>query len=118
MPDLLRLLGFVVVLIPALACAGLNLQATPPPDPAFVGTWQGDEVEVEIGADGEVRVERQNVTGHTAFRASARTWNPGSVEVGLGPIGTTYEIQQAPELRGDRWVMVFDGDEVHRPADP
>lgn len=113
----LAALAATILLAFGLACSGMDfdISAVPPPGPEYVGAWEGPGITVTIEPDGQIEVHRRD-GADTRVNMPAKVWTDDAVEIGVGPLSTRYEIQEAPYQKDGTWIMVFDGVQVTRAA--
>lgn len=110
-----------LVLAFGLACGGLDpealeqaLEGEPPPDAAWVGTWQGgdDDVSYTLTLDPLGMADLRTVRGGstTNMNAPVKAWTETGFEIGIFSMRQAYEVQQPPHRIDDgAWRMVFEG---------
>lgn len=96
-----------------LACSGLAeleeaLRPVAPPDDRWSGTWEGPGHTLVIAPDGTLDLRKIEGGGHTDLTLPARGWD-GGITVGIGPVKTTFQVQEPPHQVDGEWRMVFEG---------
>jgi hypothetical protein len=116
-----RLTALVAVPLLAfgLACAGLDpasLQGQPPPDPSWVGVWEGPGRSLVIHPDGMVEVSSSGGTNQH-LTAPAQRFTTTEIAVGIGPFVETLRVDQPPAQTEAGWTMTVDGVVLRRTMD-
>lgn len=101
------------VLTPALAALMLLLAAcgkpVPPDKVAYVGEWQEPTMYLLITQDGSVRYKRLKGGVTTSVEGPLKGFQGDDMEVGIGPLATTFKVSKPPFQEDGRWKMVVDG---------
>lgn len=105
-----------------MACLGLVvliLAACGKPVPqeklAYVGTWQSEEMLLQISQEGRVAYKRKvGENGSKSIDAPIKDYKGDNLVVGLGPMETTFVVSVPPHQDGDAWKMTVDGVELTR----
>lgn len=116
-----RLTALVAVPLLAfgLACAGLDpasLQGQPPPDPSWVGVWEGPGRSLVIHPDGMVELSSTGGTNQH-LTAPAQRFTTTEIAVGIGPFVETLHVDQPPAQTEAGWTMTVDGVVLRRTMD-
>lgn len=107
----------ITALVAALA---LTLTACGKPVPAeksaYVGEWQDKTMYLLITQDGSVRYKRLKGGGTTSVEGPLKGFKGHDFEVGIGPMSTTFVVNQPPHQQAGNWTMVVDGVALTRTA--
>lgn len=103
-------------LIPLLLALALSACGKPVPaeKAAYVGEWQAPAMYLLITQDGSVRYKRLKGGATTSVEGPLKGFVGDNLEVGIGPMATTFVVSQPPYQEGGRWKMVVDGVELSR----
>ncbi|CAN5129761.1 hypothetical protein BH09PSE6_BH09PSE6_04360 [soil metagenome] len=96
------------------ACLALVLAAcTPTPVPedklSYVGEWKSDTRSLRIDREGHVSYKRDDGGVQSSVNAPIKAFVGDDFEVGMGPIKTTFVVNQVPREDSNGWSMVVDG---------
>jgi hypothetical protein len=103
-----RLFLAAVAAILLAACGG----PAPAVPPAYVGDWQGTNMRLQIGADGNVVYERKESGKSVSVNAPIKRFEGDNIVVGMGPITTTFVVSRTPQNVDGVWKMTVDGVEL------
>jgi hypothetical protein len=102
-------------------CAA-NSFAAPLPVPtakaAYIGTWQGSDMELVIAADGKIGYKRDykegpgNAKKHIDLSIELKRFNGNSFDAGYGIFQSTFVVSKPPTTDGGTTTMVVDGVEL------
>ena len=92
----------------ALLLAGCG-EPVPPERANYVGAWEGGGVFLVIEEGGSVRYRRKVDGSKTSIDAPIKGFVGNDIEVGIGPLVTTFDVSVPPTRLPDRWIMVVDG---------
>lgn len=100
-------------LAPVVASLALLLTAcgkpVPPEKAAYVGEWQEPAMYLLITQDGSVRYKRLKGGVTTSVDGPIKGFAGDDLEVGIGPMATTFKVSKPPFQEDGRWKMVVDG---------
>lgn len=104
------------IALPLLAAVVLSSCAEPVPVDrmSYVGSWEGSGMYLQIEQDGTVRYRRNSNGTKTAIEAPLKGFVGDDIEVGIGPLATTFAVSTPPQRLPDRWIMVVDGVTLQR----
>jgi hypothetical protein len=97
-----------VACVLALLLAGCG-EPVPPQRANYVGAWEGGGVFLVIEEGGTVRYRRIQGGSKTSMDAPLKGFVGNDIEVGIGPLTTTFDVSVPPTRLPDRWIMVVDG---------
>ncbi|MBC3882630.1 hypothetical protein H8K35_14655 [Undibacterium sp. LX40W] len=109
----LKLLLPIFLFVSLIACGNPVPQAKS----VYVGEWQEKTMYLLITQDGSVRYKRLKDGVTTSLEAPLKGFTGDNFEVGIGPMSTTFIVNQAPHQEGDKWKMVVDGIELVKAMD-
>ncbi|MGH8493329.1 MAG: hypothetical protein ACRERR_09530 [Moraxellaceae bacterium] len=96
----------------------LALTACGKPLPAdksnYAGRWQQSRMDLVINTDGTVNYLRRHDKGTTSVNAPIIRFEGNNFIVGIGPLHTTFMVEQPPHLEQGQWKMRVDGVELVR----
>nr|WP_298142097.1 hypothetical protein [uncultured Pseudomonas sp.] len=103
-------------LIPLLLALTLSACGKPVPaeKAAYVGEWQAPAMYLLITQDGSVRYKRLKSGATTSVEGPIKGFVGDNLEVGIGPMATTFVVSQPPHQDGGQWKMTVDGVELSR----
>lgn len=95
------------------ALALLLAACTPVPVPedklSYVGEWKSDTRTLRISREGQVNYKRDDGGVQSSVNAPIKAFAGDNFEVGVGPIKTTFVVNQVPREDATGWSMVVDG---------
>lgn len=102
------------LLLPVCLVASLAGCAKPVPQEksAYVGEWQEKTMYLLITQDGTVSYKRLKNGASTSIDGPLKKFDGNDVEVGLGPMATTFVVSKPPYQENGQWKMVVDGQEL------
>lgn len=80
----------------------------------YVGHWRGPGVDLHIHADGRLAYKRTQGSSSTSIDAPIQKFEGDDFIVGVGPIGTRFDVSRAPHEVDGVWTMTVDGVELFR----
>ncbi|WP_341678281.1 hypothetical protein [Niveibacterium sp. SC-1] len=95
------------------ACNTSTAPAIPAQKTAYVGIWQGTDMALEIGADGQVRYARKGSV-NKSLDAPLQRFEGDDFVVGVGPLNTRFRVSAPPHQAQGQWRMTVDGVELTR----
>lgn len=106
----------LIPLLLALALSGCG-KPVPAEKAAYVGEWQAPAMYLLITQDGSVSYKRRKGGATTSVEGPLKGFVDDNLEVGIGPLTTTFVVSQPPYQEGGQWKMVVDGVELSRQPD-
>ncbi len=100
--------------VAALACS----DPLPPSKQDYAGRWAGQEVTLEIEADGSIHYKRSEGSTQIEINAPIMEFQGDDFVVGLWTFKTTFQVSSPPHWDGKSWTMVVDGRLLTRSSDP
>ena len=113
------------ILNTVLACTffcAANASAEPLPVPAskaaYIGTWNGNGMDLAITADGKVDYKRVygegtgNAKKHVDLSIELKRFNGNDFDAGYGIFQSTFVVSTPPTRVGEKMTMVVDGVEL------
>lgn len=82
----------------------------------YAGDWQGINMRLWIGSDGNVSYQRVQGASRTSINAPLQRFEGANFFVGVGPLNARFEVTQPPHRVGNVWKMTVDGVELTRVA--
>lgn len=103
----------------AVLIVGLTACGKPVPEAklAYVGLWQSSNMSLHIYREGRVEYSRHDGGVRTKVNAPIQGFQGDNIEVGVGPMRTSFIVTKPPYLDGDAWKMVVDGVTLTRVSD-
>ena len=108
-------------ILPSLILAGgLVLGSTAWADPvpadkmAYVGSWQGKDMQLSLAKDGKVKYKRNQPGKNLDLSIDLLGFNGNNFDVGWGIVRSTFVVSKPPHLEGKQWKMTVDGVELTR----
>ncbi len=83
-------------------------QPVPPEKAAYVGEWQNKSMYLLITEDGSVSYQRLKNGGNVSVDGPLKEFTDEGFEVGIGPMSTTFVVNQAPFQQDGEWHMMVD----------
>ena len=85
----------------------------PPERQSYVGFWEADDhgehFVLGLSGEGRARYLRTKPGSSEELDMPVKGFVGDSFDIGLGPISTHFEVQQAPHQEQGRWTMTVDG---------
>lgn len=97
--------AWLLALLLLAACSG----PLPPEYAEYAGHWRGEGVLLVIGKNGHADYEHVQDGVRTSIEGPVHGFDGTSFRIGLGPLGTRFEVQEPPHLAEGRWRMTVDG---------
>lgn len=104
--------AFAVLVMAALlsACG----QPLPPERMNYAGVWGSNEVNLQITLEGRIEYKSIKGGGKKSLSAPIQEFTDDRFRAGIGPLSTTFIIDEPPTLQDNRWTMVIDGERLTR----
>lgn len=103
-------------LVGLLLCAGSSFAdpvRVPASKSAYIGNWQGKDMELRIGADGKIFYQRvYGPEKQVKLDIGLAGFRGDDFEAGLGIVNSTFHVSRPPTRSGDKMKMVVDGVEL------
>ena len=109
---LAMLLSMALILLSACA------KPLPPERQDYVGHWRGPGVELLIRGDGHIAYKRSKGGASTSIEAPIQAFEGDDFTVGIGPLGTRFDVTAPPREIDGVWRMTVDGVELIRSDEP
>ena len=106
-----------VVLLAALGMLSACKKPVPPEKSDYVGEWQDKSMYLLILQGGTVQYRRSKDSGTVEFDGPIKDFIGNDIEVGVGPMATTFVVSKPPYQQGEDWKMVVDNVELTKTAD-
>lgn len=102
----------VLVALASIVTAGCA-KPLPPERRSYVGFWQadvdGEHFVLGVSGEGRVHFVRSRPGYSETLNLPVKGFTGDSFDVGVGPLTTHFEVQQAPHLEQGRWTMTMNG---------
>ena len=106
------------VLAILLALLSACAKPLPPERREYVGHWRGPGVELLIRGDGHIAYKRSSGGSSTSIEAPIQAFEGDDFTVGIGPLGTRFDVTAPPREIDGAWRMTVDGVELIRSEEP
>ena len=103
-----------IVLAAGLLCGAAWAAPVPADKQAFVGNWQGKDMQLALSKDGKVKYKRKRPSGDTDLNIDLLGFNGNNFDVGWGIVRSTFVVSKPPHREGKAWKMTVDGVELTR----
>lgn len=107
----MRTSNFLLSAVLALGLLGCG-NAIPKEKAAYVGHWQGKGLDLDIAATGKVVYKREPSDSKNPTEADLKGFTGNNMEIGSGPITTTFVVSLPPHQVDGAWKMTVDGIEL------
>ena len=107
-PKMKKITAASIAIIALLFLAACG-EPVPPEKSSYVGTWQGDDLHLEIIREGSINYEDTRDGRLKISGAPLKEFNEEGLDVGVGFISMTVNVDEPPFQEGDQWKMVVDG---------
>jgi hypothetical protein len=101
----MRLLATLACLLLLAACGN----PVPAEKAAYVGEWEDESMYLAITQSGKLIYERVEGNNRKSVEGPIKAFTDKGIEVGVGPIATTFVVNKPPYREGESWKMVVDG---------
>jgi len=109
----LKLIAVFAVAVLLFACS----KPLPEDKLDYAGEWESLEMSLLILANGRIEYERTHDKGKTSIDAPIKEYRGNHFVVGIGPLTTTFVVNDPPHQVGGKWQMVVDGVRLTRVDD-
>ena len=113
-----RATALAILLAMALAMLSACAKPLPPERLDYVGRWRGPGVELLIRGDGHIAYKRSSGGSSTSIEAPIQAFEGDDFTVGIGPLGTRFDVTAPPREIDGVWRMTVDGVELIRSDEP
>ena len=80
----------------------------------YIGQWQGENMELWIGANGTIDYESWKGAVNTEIEAPIQRFDGNNFDVGVWFFSTTFTVQKPPYQENGVWKMMVEGQELTR----
>ena len=109
-------LALVTSVAALLACSGLTGTPVPSSKVDYVGTWTGGPVTLTIEQAGFVQYKKVEGATSSEINAPITAWHSTGFDAGMGPVSTTFTVNDEPHPENGVWTMTVDGQILTRPG--
>ena len=92
--------------------------AEPVPVPAsklaYVGNWQGKDMQLTLNKDGTIKYKRDRPNKKLDLSVDLQGFDGDNFYVGFGIVNSTFVVSKPPHRVGAQWKMTVDGVELTR----
>ncbi len=81
---------------------------------AYVGSWQGKDMQLSLTKQGKVEYKRGRPNDQVNLSIDLQRFKGDSFEAGVSFVTTTFVVSKPPHREGDKWKMTVDGVELTR----
>ena len=83
---------------------------------AYVGHWQGQDMEITLHKDGKLLYKRNKPKFKADLTLDVSGFDGNDFYAGVGPFRSTFVVSKPPSRVGKAWTMSVDGVELTKQA--
>jgi hypothetical protein len=110
----MHILRSLVLAAGLLASAAALAEPVPADKMAYVGDWQGKDMQLTLSKEGKVKYKRNQPGKNLDLSIDLLGFNGNNFDVGWGIVRSTFVVSQPPHREGKQWKMTVDGVELTR----
>lgn len=103
-----------LILAAGLLCSAAWAAPVPADKQAYVGNWQGKDMQLSLAKDGKVKYKRDQPGKKLDLSLELQGFNGDHFDVGWGIVRSTFVVSKPPHREGKAWKMTVDGVELTR----
>ena len=104
----------LIVLSAGLLAASAWAAPVPADKMAYVGSWQGKNMQLSLSKEGKVEYKRGHPNDQVNLSIDLQRFKGDSFEAGVSFVTTTFVVSKPPHQEGGKWKMTVDGVELTR----
>ncbi|MCC2957922.1 hypothetical protein LK542_20080 [Massilia sp. IC2-477] len=81
---------------------------------AYVGNWQGKDMQLSLSKEGKVEYKRGRPNDQVNLSIDLQRFKGNHFEAGVSFVTTTFVVSKPPHREGGKWKMTVDGVELTR----
>jgi hypothetical protein len=81
---------------------------------AYVGTWQGKDMQLTLNQDGTIKYKRDRPNKKLDLSVDLQGFDGDNFYAGFGIVNSTFVVSKPPQRVGNVWKMTVDGVELIR----
>jgi hypothetical protein len=110
----MRIVSSLVLATGLLVSASAWADPVPPDKMAYVGNWQGKDMQLSLSKEGKVTYKRDQPGKKIDLNLDLQGFKGDKFDVGVGFVRSTFVVGKAPHREGGKWKMTVDGVELTR----
>jgi len=79
---------------------------------AYIGNWQGKDMQLKISPDGKILYKRTTQEKQFNLNIELSSFDGDNFDAGVGIINSTFHVTKPPTKSGDKITMIVDGVEL------
>lgn len=104
----------VLVLASGLLANAAWAAPVPADKMAYVGSWQGKDMQLALSKDGKVKYKRDQPGKKLDLSLDLLGFKGNNFDVGFSLVRSTFVVSKPPHREGGKWKMTVDGVELTR----
>ena len=104
----------ILILAAGLLCSAAYAAPVPLDKMAYVGNWQGKDMQLSLAKDGKVKYKRNQPGKQLDLSLELQGFSGENFDVGWGIVRSTFVVSKPPRRDGRQWKMTVDGVELTR----
>jgi hypothetical protein len=110
----MRSLSSLILASGLLASAAAWADPVPADKMAYVGNWQGKDMQLVLSKDGKIKYKRKQEKKNVDLSIDLQGFNGNNFDAGWGFVRSTFVVSKPPHREGGQWKMTVDGVELTR----
>ena len=110
----MRILSSLVLAGGLLLSTAALAEPVPADKMAYVGSWQGKDMQLSMSKEGKVKYKRGRPNDQVDLSIDLKGFKGDNFEAGVAFVRTTFVVSKPPHREGGKWMMTVDGVELTR----
>lgn len=110
----MHILRSLVLAAGLLSSTAALAEPVPADKQAFVGNWQGKDMQLSMSKEGKIKYKRNEPGKNLDLSLDLVGFNGNNFDVGVPFLRTTFVVSKPPHREGGKWKMTVDGVELTR----
>ena len=103
-----------LVFAAGLLCSAAHAAPVPADKMAYVGTWQGKDMQISLSKEGKIQYKRKQPGKDVDLSIDLLGFSGNNFDAGWGIVRSTFMVSKPPQREGKQWKMTVDGVELTR----
>lgn len=110
----MRIPSILVLAAGLIASAAAWADPVPADKLAYVGSWQGKDMQLSLSKEGKVKYKRKQPGKNLDLSLDLLGFNGNNFDVGVSFMRSTFVVSKPPQRESGKWKMTVDGVELTR----
>lgn len=110
----MRVFSSLVLAVGLISSAAAWADPVPADKMAYVGNWQGKDMQLSLSKEGKVEYKRGRPNDQVNLSIDLKGFKGNDFEAGVAFVRTTFKVGKPPHREDGKWKMTVDGVELSR----